>query len=292
MVRRHRLGKPDASGLSDRCRRQIIGERAFAHRGAGLADLCTWFLSMTGAEPAVIAVAIEVPHGPIVGRGGPVVLPRLGAAILLPLQAALLQDAAYGTLLRIRRQELHARVAAVLELHFPDLIERQPELLAHHLTAAGETERAVHQWLKAGQHAAERSSHIEAIRHFERGLATLAALPEGQARDRQEIELQLARGLSLFTIEGFFSVEAARAYTRARKLAAKQGDPRQLFTAVYGLWQSAHGTGRVRDCRSFGSLPESLSFSVQYRGAIIALRFCAIFRRVVYRGEGKQRSLL
>ena len=78
-----------------------------------------------------------------------------------------------------RRQELHARVAAALEQHFADLVERQPELLAHHLTAAGDTERAVDQWLKAGQHAAERSAHLEAIGHFERGLAALSALPAG-----------------------------------------------------------------------------------------------------------------
>ena len=61
-------------------------------------------------------------------------------------------------------------------------------------------------------------------RHFERGLATLAALPEGPARDGREIELQLARGLSLFTAEGFISAEAAEAYTRARELAEQRGD--------------------------------------------------------------------
>src|SRR5206468_9618997 len=79
---------------------------------------------------------------------------------------ALVQDAAYGTLLRTRRQELHARVAAALEQHFADLVERQPELLARHLTAAGDTEHGVDQWLKAGRHAAERSAHHEAIGHF------------------------------------------------------------------------------------------------------------------------------
>src|SRR5207237_5662622 len=92
---------------------------------------------------------------------------------------ALVQDAAYSTLLRGRRQELHARVAAALEEHFADLIERQPELLAHHLTAAGDTERAVDQWLKAGQYAAERLAHLEAIRHYERGIAALSSLTEG-----------------------------------------------------------------------------------------------------------------
>ena len=172
---------------------------------------------------------------------------------------ALVQDAAYSTLLRGRRQELHARVAAALEEHFADLVERQPELLAHHLTAAGNTERAVDQWLKAGQHAAARLAHLEAIRHFERGLATLAALPEGPARDRREIELQLARGLSLFTAEGYGSAGAAEAYARARELAEQRDDPHQLFMAVYGLWQSANGAGRILDCRRLSNRLQQLT---------------------------------
>jgi len=123
---------------------------------------------------------------------------------------ALVQDAAYGTLLRAKRRELHGRVAAALETRFADLVERQPELLAHHLTATGDSKRAVSQWLKAGQFAAERLAHLEAIRDFDRGLAILPALPEGSARDRGEVELQLARGLSLFTTEGFVSRAAPK----------------------------------------------------------------------------------
>jgi predicted ATPase len=162
---------------------------------------------------------------------------------------ALVQDAAYGTLLRARRQELHARFAAVLEQHFANLVERQPELLAYHLTAGGDTERAVDEWLKAGQYAAARFAHLEAIRHFERGLAELTALPEGRVRDKREIELQLARGLSLFTTKGLAAVEAAQAYTRAHKLAERQGDQRQLFMAVFGLWQSAASVSSIFDRR-------------------------------------------
>jgi class 3 adenylate cyclase len=172
---------------------------------------------------------------------------------------ALVQDAAYGTLLRARRQELHARVAAVLEQRFADLVERQPELLAHHLTAAGDTERAVDQWLKAGRSAALRLAHLEAIRHFERGLATLAALPEGAARNGREVRLQLARGLSLFTAGGYSSAGAAGAYTRARELAEELGDARRLFVAVYGLWQSANGAGNVLDCRRLSSRLQQLT---------------------------------
>ena len=158
---------------------------------------------------------------------------------------ALVQDAAYGTLLRRRRQELHARVATVLEHHFGDLVERRPELLAHHLTAASDSERAVDQWLKAGRHAAGRSAHDEAIRHFDRGLVTLELLPKGLSRDEREIKLQLSRGLSLFTTKGLISVEAAQAFARARELAELRGDAAQLFTAIHGLWTSAVGSGRV-----------------------------------------------
>ena len=149
---------------------------------------------------------------------------------------ALVQDAAYSTLLRGRRQELHGRVAAVLEQHFADLVERQPELLAHHLTAAGATERAVDQWLKAGRHAAARLAYVEAIAHLNRGLGLLHSIPESPVRNGREIELQLALGLCLFTAKG--AVAAKPAYMRALELAESSGAPQQRFEALYGVWQS------------------------------------------------------
>jgi predicted ATPase len=149
---------------------------------------------------------------------------------------ALVQDAAYGTLLRARRQELHARVATVLEEDFADLVERQPELLAHHLTGAGATHRAVAQWLKAGQFAAARSAHLEAIGHFDRGFALLASLPETSDRDRREIDLLFAKGPSLLTAKGFNSPDAAAVYERATHLCETAGDKDQLFVALWNLW--------------------------------------------------------
>jgi len=171
---------------------------------------------------------------------------------------ALVQDAAYGTLLRARRQELHVRVAAVLEQSFADLVETQPELLAHHLSAAN-SERTVDQWLKAGRHAAQRLAHLEAIRHFERGLAILPALADARERDRREIELQLARGLSLFTTEGFVSAAGGEAYARAHELSERSGDARQLFMAVFGLWVSANGRGGMVECRQFSRRLQQLT---------------------------------
>ena len=155
---------------------------------------------------------------------------------------ALVQDAAYSTLLRGRRQELHARVAAALEEHFADLIERQPELLAHHLTAAGDTGRAVGQWLKAGQHAAARLAYLEAIAHFERGLGLLHSLPESPVRNGREVELQLALGLCLFTSKG--AVTAKQPYMRAHELA-ERSEPKQRFEALYGVWQSTMVSGGI-----------------------------------------------
>jgi hypothetical protein len=112
-------------------------------------------------------------------------------------------------------------------------------------TGAGANQRAVQQWLKAGQFAAARSTHLEAVRHFERALALLASTPESPVRDEQEIELQLARGLSLFTTEGFISNSAAQAYTRARELAERHRDARRLVLAIYGEWQGTAASGRV-----------------------------------------------
>ena len=152
-----------------------------------------------------------------------------------------MQDAAYGTLLRRRRQELHRRVAAASETHFSDLVERQPELLAHHLTAAGDTERAAHQWLKAGRYAAEQSAYLEAIAHLERGLGLLPSLPESPDRDGCEIDLQLALAGCLLTAKG--AAAAKLPYVRAFDLAESSGSQQQRFDALYGVWQSTNMAG-------------------------------------------------
>ena len=166
---------------------------------------------------------------------------------------ALVQDAAYGTLLRARRQDLHARVAAVLEQHFADLVERQPELLAHHLTAAGDTERAVDQWLKAGQSC--RGALERILKRYAISTVVLQILRRSP-RVRLGTDGRSScnwRGASRCSQpKALCRSKAAQAYTRARELAERLGDTPSQFTAVYGLWQSTDGSGMVvsaADCR-------------------------------------------
>jgi class 3 adenylate cyclase len=166
---------------------------------------------------------------------------------------ALVQDAAYATLLRGRRQELHGRVAAALEQHFADLVERQPELLARHLTAAGAVQQALVQWLTAGRRAAGRSAHLEAIAYVGQALASLGSLPDTAQRDDQEIELHLARAASLLATQGMASDAAAQAYARAKDLAEKRSDSSRLIAALWGLWIGNQTRNAFDEARSLSN---------------------------------------
>jgi predicted ATPase len=148
---------------------------------------------------------------------------------------ALVQEAAHNSLLKSRRQQLHARIAQALDEEFPDLAANRPEILARHLTDAGLTEQAVAYWRRAGQQAAERYAHKEAIAHLTRGLELLRSLPESVDNAREEVRLQNALGISLTATRGP-APEMLAAYLRARELAERIGDTRQAYAAVWGHW--------------------------------------------------------
>jgi predicted ATPase len=149
---------------------------------------------------------------------------------------ALVQEAAHGSLLRGRRQQLHARIAAVLEEQFPAVPEFQPELLAHHYTQAGLAEPAIEYWRKAGQRASARSAPTEAVGHFTKGLELLSTVPASPERHRQELDLQTALGGALIAAKGYSAPETGRAFARARELCAEIDDPGQLFPVLFGQW--------------------------------------------------------
>jgi class 3 adenylate cyclase/predicted ATPase len=147
---------------------------------------------------------------------------------------ALVRDAAYESLLKTRRQELHARIARVLEERFPETVDAEPELLARHCTEAGLAEQAVDYWQRAGQQALARSAATEAVEHLTRGLEVLAGVSGGAERQRRELGLQLALGQASIAARGFAAAETGRAYARARELCRELGDVPELFPALYG----------------------------------------------------------
>ncbi|SIO47947.1 Predicted ATPase [Bradyrhizobium erythrophlei] len=147
---------------------------------------------------------------------------------------ALVQDVAHESLLKSRRQQIHARIAAVLEECFPTVAETEPETLAQHLTEAGLADRAVGYWLRAGRNAAERSANLEAISHLSKGLEALNRLPEDPERDRQELALQTAIGTPLIAVHGYAAPQTGAAYSRARLLCERLGDAGALFATLSG----------------------------------------------------------
>ena len=152
---------------------------------------------------------------------------------------ALVQEAAYESLLKGRRRELHGATARALAERYPDTAETQPELLAVHYTEAGEAEHAVAAWERAGTRARARGALGEALSHLRRGLAVLATLPESPARDEQEFRLQLPLAQALMMTQAFASPEVAEALARARVLGAKLRDPGQVVLLLCSLTASA-----------------------------------------------------
>ena len=156
---------------------------------------------------------------------------------------ALVQDAAYGTLLREPRRALHARIAETLESQFAEIAENQPELLARHCTEAGLIEKAAGLWGKAGQRSLERSALVEAVEQLTRALDQIAALPATPALRREQIKLQVALITPLIHVKGYAAPETKAAAERARLLIEQAEalgeppeDPLLLFSVLYGFW--------------------------------------------------------
>jgi class 3 adenylate cyclase/predicted ATPase len=149
---------------------------------------------------------------------------------------ALVQDAAYQSLLKSKRPQYHLRIAQALEERFPEIVDAQPHVLARHYTEASLNKQAIPYWQKAGQKAVQRSANAEAVSHFSKGLELLKTLPESPEQFQQELELQLALGTPLIATKGFAAPEVGRVYARARVLCQQAGEAPQLFPVYWGLW--------------------------------------------------------
>jgi class 3 adenylate cyclase/tetratricopeptide (TPR) repeat protein len=162
---------------------------------------------------------------------------------------ALIQDAAYETLLRSRRQQYHGRVAEVLLQHFPEQAAAEPELVARHLSLASLPEKAVEFWLLAGQRAGKRSAHLEAIAALEQGLQELEKIPQSRSRDDHEFNLCIALGASLLTVKGWSAPDVEATYERAHELSVTAGDVQKLFDALRGLTNVLFLKGEISHAR-------------------------------------------
>ncbi|MER9256603.1 AAA family ATPase [Mesorhizobium sp. M0598] len=160
---------------------------------------------------------------------------------------ALVQDAAYVSLLRSTRQKLHSRIAKVLEERWPDVVETQPELLAHHFTQAGLMERAVDYWQRAGERAFRRSAAAEATGHLAKSIELLRTLPEDRAQAERELHLQTMLGQACIARHGYAASETAAAFARARDLVEAIGDVSQQFPVLYGFWAVQYVRMAVRE---------------------------------------------
>ena len=197
---------------------------------------------------------------------------------------ALVQDAAYGTLLRGQRRELHARIAHVLEERLITTAAAQPEILAHHFGNAGLIEKAVSYWQEAGERSKARSAMAEAIRQMRKALDLLSQLPDTPKRQRTELELQLALGGALIAATGHATDETGHAYARARRLCELLNDAPHLLKALWGEFVHYHVRAEVN--RSHRAAEELLDLAGQQNDtAALVAGHRAVGDSWLHRGE-------
>ena len=166
---------------------------------------------------------------------------------LYAFKHALVQDAAYDSLLRSRRAELHARIARAFEKHFPETAQSEPELIAHHYSAAGEPGLAAPLWLRAGRRALGNMALTEAIAHLQRGLAELPRLKNPAERESKELDLRVALGAAWMGLGGWFNPNVPLALDPAWSLAKKHGRRELMAPMIWGLVMHLATTGRLED---------------------------------------------
>lgn len=166
---------------------------------------------------------------------------------------AMIQDTAYASLLKSRRQTLHQRIAAAIEAMAPELVDTEPEILAHHLTEAGLAKRAAFYWGRASHRAFERAADAEALAHADKGLALLEGLPESDDRAQMEIEFRTVMGVVHIHLTGGTSEESETNYLRLRALCEQADDVRGLSEALWGLWYNRNHNGSFKSAETLSA---------------------------------------
>jgi predicted ATPase len=197
---------------------------------------------------------------------------------------ALIQDTAYHSVLKSKRQQYHQQIAQVLTEQFPDTQETQPELVAHHYTEAGLAKQAIPYWQRAGQRTIQRSANVEAISHLTKGLELLKTLPDTPERAQQEIALQITLGPALIIIKGFAASEVGRTYTRARELCQQIKENSQLFSVLHGLSSFYSVRAELQTALELGEQIGELAQTVQDPALLLGAHL-ALGIPLLWRGE-------
>lgn len=176
---------------------------------------------------------------------------------------ALIQDAAYESLLKKKRQAFHRRIADVLQEKFPDTAEQQPELLAHHFTEAGFGEEAIQFWQKAGERSQQRSANAEAITQLGKALELIGAMEESPERDQKELAVLMTLGVVWMATLGWASDEVGTSFQRARELCEKLGAAEHQFNILWGLWGWRLLRGEFDRCLEMAPETTALADSLQ-----------------------------
>jgi class 3 adenylate cyclase len=197
---------------------------------------------------------------------------------------ALIQDTAYGSLLRRTRQQVHQQIARMLVEQFAEIVQTQPEVLAHHYTEANQPEPAVAAWHQAGQRAIQRSANVEAVAHLTKGLKVLETLPTTPERIQQELQLQTTLVPALMAIKGYTTPEAEQACTRALELCQQLGETPQLFPVLRGLWSFYIARADLQTARELGEQLLALAESEQDPALLLMVHY-ALGVPLFYLGE-------
>ncbi len=179
---------------------------------------------------------------------------------------ALLEDALYNALVKGKRQQFHGRIAQALEARFPQTVETQPELLAHHFTEAGLIEKSIGYWLVAGLQSQEQFANVEAISHLTKGLELLTTLAESPERDVNELLLLNPLGSVYQAALGYAAPEVGPAFARARELCKRIGKTSQLFAVLWGNWSWHLVRGDLQLCKGLADEMMALARDTQDPG--------------------------
>jgi predicted ATPase len=278
------LGVPPTLHESLRARLESVGAAQVVAQVAAV-----WGRAVTEAQLQATS--------PVEWRRLPRLVARLVAAeifreIVLPprvtyvFKHALLQEAAYGMMPQELRQATHGKIGHVLETRFAETVATQPELVAHHYTAAGLTEPAIDYWLRAGQRAAQQSAHQEAIAHLSQGLAMVDALPDLPERTEKELDIQMAIGPAFMALKGFAHPQVEQAYARARALCQQVGDTPKLFPVLWGLWRYYNSNTGGGGSKALNLAEHLLSIAEREGDAVLLLVAREVVGTTLYfRGE-------